>query len=47
VCVCVSVCVSACESVLCPQVTDCKSSSSMWGRRLPTECTAAYRGLLY
>jgi hypothetical protein len=23
------------------------SSSSVWGRPLPTECTATYRGLLY
>jgi hypothetical protein len=23
------------------------SSSSMWGRQLPTECTAAFRDLLY
>jgi hypothetical protein len=23
------------------------SSFSVWGRRLPTECTAVYRGLLY
>jgi hypothetical protein len=26
---------------------DSSSSSSVWGRRLPTECTAALRGLLY
>jgi hypothetical protein len=28
-------------------VVTTSSSSSVWGRRLPTECTAAYRGLLY
>jgi hypothetical protein len=31
----------------CKQDITVSSSSSVWGRRLPTECTAAYPGLLY